>query len=105
MLYKCVPGVTHMVSPPAFRIHGFLEQWGIINYQVGGKGRSLALGPPPTNHFNVLVDTPSGLHPLAPTKPASNTDHIAKLTDPADQASTQAAQSKDGTPAALDNFG
>ena len=90
-----------MLSSSAHRIHGFLEQWGLINYQIGGKGRSLALGPPPTNHFNVLVDTPSGLHPLAPSKPASNTDHIAKLAEPAEQTT----QSKDGAPATLDNFG
>lgn len=51
-----------MVSPP--RVHAFLEQWGLINYQVDPESRPMAMGPPPTPHFNVLADTPSGLMPL-----------------------------------------
>lgn len=47
-----------------FRVHAFLEQWGLINYQVDAESRPLPMGPPPTPHFNVLVDTPSGLAPL-----------------------------------------
>lgn len=46
------------------RVHAFLEQWGLINYQVDAESRPLPMGPPPTPHFNVLVDTPSGLAPL-----------------------------------------
>lgn len=48
----------------AFRVHAFLEQWGLINYQVDAESRPLPMGPPPTPHFNVLVDTPTGLAPL-----------------------------------------
>ncbi len=47
-----------------FRVHSFLEQWGLINYQVDAESRPLPMGPPPTPHFNVLTDTPSGLVPL-----------------------------------------
>lgn len=50
--------------PFVFRVHAFLEQWGLINYQVDAESRPLPMGPPPTPHFNVLVDTPSGLAPL-----------------------------------------
>lgn len=43
------------------RIHGFLEQWGLINY---GIEPSQSMGPPATGHFNVMVDTPAGIQPL-----------------------------------------
>uniref|UniRef100_A0A8C2GPP1 SWI/SNF related, matrix associated, actin dependent regulator of chromatin, subfamily c, member 1a n=1 Tax=Cyprinus carpio TaxID=7962 RepID=A0A8C2GPP1_CYPCA len=46
------------------RAHAFLEQWGLVNYQVDSETRPLPMGPPPTPHFNVLADTPSGLVPL-----------------------------------------
>lgn len=47
-----------------FRVHAFLEQWGLVNYQVDADSRPLPMGPPPTPHFTVLADTPSGLMPL-----------------------------------------
>lgn len=43
------------------RIHGLLEQWGIINY---GVEPSQNIGPPSTGHFNVMVDTPAGIQPV-----------------------------------------
>lgn len=46
------------------RVHAFLEQWGLVNYQVDADSRPLPMGPPPTPHFTVLADTPSGLIPL-----------------------------------------
>uniref|UniRef100_A0A3B4DGK8 SWI/SNF related BAF chromatin remodeling complex subunit C1b n=1 Tax=Pygocentrus nattereri TaxID=42514 RepID=A0A3B4DGK8_PYGNA len=46
------------------RVHAFLEQWGLINYQVDAESRPLPMGPPPTPHFNVLTDSPSALVPL-----------------------------------------
>ncbi|KAH9277988.1 SWI/SNF complex subunit SMARCC2 [Echinococcus granulosus] len=63
------------------RVHAFLEQWGLINYQVaapllpsGGASQmpseaarlavAASLGPPSTAHFNVLTDSASGLQPL-----------------------------------------
>uniref|UniRef100_A0A667Y682 SWI/SNF related BAF chromatin remodeling complex subunit C1b n=1 Tax=Myripristis murdjan TaxID=586833 RepID=A0A667Y682_9TELE len=45
------------------RVHALLEQWGLVNYQVDAESRPLPMGPPPTPHFNVLADTPSGLKP------------------------------------------
>lgn len=51
-----------------FRVHGFLEQWGLINYQVDADGRPTPMGPPSTSHFHVLLDTPAGLQPLQPAK-------------------------------------
>jgi SWI/SNF related-matrix-associated actin-dependent regulator of chromatin subfamily C len=52
------------------RVHAFLEQWGLINYQVDPESRPATLGPPFTGHFRITVDTPRGLQPLHPgTRP------------------------------------
>ncbi|XP_069509855.1 SWI/SNF complex subunit SMARCC2 isoform X2 [Ambystoma mexicanum] len=51
------------------RVHAFLEQWGLVNYQVDAESRPTPMGPPPTSHFHVLADTPSGLVPLQPKTP------------------------------------
>lgn len=50
------------------RVHAFLEQWGLVNYQVDVDSRPTPMGPPPTSHFHVLADTPSGLQPVNPPK-------------------------------------
>ncbi|CAF4257352.1 unnamed protein product, partial [Rotaria magnacalcarata] len=43
------------------RIHAFLEQWGLINYQVDADLRPTPMGPHSTSHFTLLGDTPTGL--------------------------------------------
>lgn len=48
------------------RVHAFLEQWGLVNYQVDAESKPTPMGPPPTSHFHVLSDTPSGLAPVNP---------------------------------------
>ncbi|XP_023343822.1 SWI/SNF complex subunit SMARCC1 [Eurytemora carolleeae] len=50
------------------RVHAFLEQWGLINYQVDIDARPTAMGPPPTSHFHILADTPAGLAPVNPPR-------------------------------------
>lgn len=72
------------------RVHAFLEQWGLINYQVNPAMRPTPMGPPSTCHFHVLVDTPSGLKPFevnAKPKtqqgiatPASNSQNVPQAT-------------------------
>ena len=52
------------------RVHAFLEQWGLINYQVDIEARPTLMGPPPTSHFHILADTPAGLQPINPPKTA-----------------------------------
>lgn len=47
-----------------FRVHSFLESWGIINYQVSAESHPKPVGPPSTSHFMVLADTPSGVQPI-----------------------------------------
>ncbi|KAF5356787.1 hypothetical protein D9756_006550 [Leucocoprinus leucothites] len=52
------------------RVHAFLEQWGLINYQIDPDQRPSALSPPFTGHFRVTLDTPRGLQSLHPgTRP------------------------------------
>ncbi|KAF2860498.1 SWIRM-domain-containing protein [Piedraia hortae CBS 480.64] len=48
------------------RVHAFLEQWGLINYQIDPDTRPSNIGPPFTGHFRVTADTPRGLQPLQP---------------------------------------
>ncbi|KAL9939395.1 hypothetical protein V8E36_002208 [Tilletia maclaganii] len=54
------------------RVHAFLEQWGLINYQIDPETRPATLGPPFTGHFRVLIDTPRGLQPLHPGSSSKN---------------------------------
>ncbi|EJC99280.1 SWIRM-domain-containing protein [Fomitiporia mediterranea MF3/22] len=54
------------------RVHAFLEQWGLINYQVDPDTRPATLAPPFTGHFRVVLDTPRGLQSLHPgTRPSA----------------------------------
>ncbi|KAI0688408.1 SWIRM-domain-containing protein [Cytidiella melzeri] len=46
------------------RVHAFLEQWGLINYQIDPEQRPAALAPPFTGHFRIILDTPRGLQSL-----------------------------------------
>ncbi|KAG9313646.1 Smarcc1 protein [Chiua virens] len=54
------------------RVHAFLEQWGLINYQIDPEQRPAALVPPFTGHFRVILDTPRGLQSLHPGTRPSN---------------------------------
>ena len=66
------------------RVHAFLEQWGLVNYQVDADSRPAQLGPPPTSHFHILADTPSGIQPVeAPKiKKASQEVCDTSITEP-----------------------
>ncbi|KAH3667827.1 hypothetical protein WICMUC_005227 [Wickerhamomyces mucosus] len=48
------------------RIHSFLEQWGLINYQIDPKTKPSLLGPQYTGHFQIILDTPEGFKPFIP---------------------------------------
>lgn len=48
------------------RIHHFLEKWGLINYQIDPRTKSSVVGPQFTGHFQITLDTPSGLVPFLP---------------------------------------
>lgn len=87
------------------RVHAFLEQWGLINYQVAsplmpaGAGQmpsenarlvvAASLGPPSTAHFNVLTDSASGLQPLG------SQNQAAMATIAADESAKQSNKEKE----------
>ncbi|CAH1761549.1 13221_t:CDS:2 [Entrophospora sp. SA101] len=48
------------------RVHAFLEQWGLINYQVDQDTRPSSVAPPFTGHFVITADAPRGLQPYLP---------------------------------------
>ncbi|KAH9524363.1 SWI SNF, matrix associated, actin dependent regulator of chromatin, sub c, member 2 [Bulinus truncatus] len=50
------------------RVHAFLEQWGLINYQVDSDSHPTPMGPPSTSHFHILADTPSGIASINPAR-------------------------------------
>ncbi|XP_026863650.1 SWI/SNF complex subunit SMARCC2 [Electrophorus electricus] len=77
------------------RVHAFLEQWGLINYQVDSESRPTPMGPPPTSHFHVLADTPSSLVPLQPK--ASQTPSTQQMLSFPDKVKDK--------PTELQNFG
>ncbi|CCJ29036.1 unnamed protein product [Pneumocystis jirovecii] len=62
------------------RVHAFLEQWGLINYQIDLETRPSSMGPPFTGHFRVIADTPRGLQPFQPG-PGSMTSHGRPLSE------------------------
>ncbi|KAJ9062727.1 SWI/SNF and RSC complex subunit Ssr2 [Entomophthora muscae] len=54
------------------RVHGFLEQWGLINYQIDPETRPSNVVPAYTGHFRITGDTPRGLQPFLPAVPLDN---------------------------------
>ncbi|XP_059175655.1 SWI/SNF complex subunit SMARCC1-like isoform X2 [Physella acuta] len=50
------------------RVHAFLEQWGLVNYQVDADSHPSPMGPPTTSHFHILADTPSGIASINPPR-------------------------------------
>lgn len=77
------------------RVHAFLEQWGLINYQVDPQERPSNIGPPFTGHFRVTVDTPRGLQPFQPG-PGSKVTEGKQLTV-TDRAASQQPTAKSET--------
>jgi len=57
------------------RVHGFLEQWGLINYDIDTRTRPSIVGPPFTGHFRITADTPRGLQPFKPSVIPAHTSH------------------------------
>ncbi|XP_057376091.1 SWI/SNF complex subunit SMARCC2-like isoform X2 [Daphnia carinata] len=84
------------------RVHAFLEQWGLVNYQVDGDSRPMPVGPPPTSHFHILSDTPSGLQPVNP--PRTTQPSAAKTLIDMDKKTGATARQSETAPVA-NNFG
>ncbi|PVU96909.1 hypothetical protein BB559_002211 [Furculomyces boomerangus] len=63
------------------RVHSFLEQWGLINYQADPESRPSLIGPPFTGHFKITAETPRGLVPMFPSAPVPTSKSIQNTTD------------------------
>lgn len=88
------------------RVHAFLEQWGLINYQVDAESRPTPMGPPPTSHFHVLSDTPSGLAPVNPNPPKTPQPSAAKtLLDLEKKTTVPLGPEEKVSVSAMTNFG
>ncbi|CAG2173906.1 unnamed protein product [Oppiella nova] len=87
------------------RVHAFLEQWGLVNYQVDADSRPTPMGPPSTSHFHVLVDTPSGVQPLNP--PRAQQSAASQMLNMTAKEGVPDVKSEDkmGASALSDNFG
>lgn len=88
------------------RVHAFLEQWGLVNYQVDADSRPTPMGPPSTSHFHVLADSASGIQPLNPPRaqtgqglPTSASSQLLSLKDP--EVKSEEGKTGEG----VDNFG
>ncbi|KAJ3053276.1 hypothetical protein HDU99_008015, partial [Rhizoclosmatium hyalinum] len=64
------------------RVHSFLEQWGLINFQVDADSRPSLMGPSFTGHFAVTADTPRGLIPFGPAVPVNKDTSRHPKTEP-----------------------
>lgn len=73
------------------RVHAFLEQWGLINYQVDAELRPTPMGPPSTSHFNVCYDTPSNLQPSNPLRARQDTP----ISNSSSQSSSENKENKE----------
>ncbi|KAG6887844.1 hypothetical protein C0992_010493 [Termitomyces sp. T32_za158] len=74
------------------RVHAFLEQWGLINYQIDPEARPASLAPPFTGHFRVILDTPRGLQSMHPgTRPSHPANASANAAQPIVSTSTPAS--------------
>ncbi|XP_034934186.1 SWI/SNF complex subunit SMARCC2 [Chelonus insularis] len=87
------------------RVHAFLEQWGLINYQVDAESRPTPMGPPPTSHFHVLSDTPSGLAPVNPNPPKTPQPSAAKQLLDLEKKPLSGVPEEKGVIGAMANFG
>ena len=92
------------------RVHSFLEQWGLINYQVylslsypcmmlnrqqvDAEQRPSHVGPPFTGHFKIICDTPRGLQPWQPAADPIITEGKAHADTEAKAKATPAAKSE-----------
>ncbi|KAJ1961954.1 SWI/SNF and RSC complex subunit Ssr2 [Dispira parvispora] len=77
------------------RVHAFLEQWGLINYQVDPDTRPSVVGPPFTGHFRITADTPRGLQPFLPSITVANAS--GKTVHPVSGEATAKAQTESTT--------
>ncbi|CAO3617507.1 unnamed protein product [Mucor fragilis] len=60
------------------RVHSFLEQWGLINYQVDPEAKTSSLSPPFDSQFKVVIDKVNDKQPSAEIQEEGKDDLEAK---------------------------
>lgn len=89
------------------RVHHFLDEWGLINYQVEAEARPSTVSPPFTGHWRVKYDTPRGLYPFSMYDPRfdASMQPYATMVDknfkPSDLSLKEATQAKEATQVAV----
>ena len=78
---------------------------GLINYQVDAESRPTPMGPPPTSHFHVLSDTPSGLAPVNPNPPKTPQPSAAKTLLDLEKKSSNLGTEEKASAGVMANFG
>uniref|UniRef100_A0A060T228 ARAD1C28600p n=1 Tax=Blastobotrys adeninivorans TaxID=409370 RepID=A0A060T228_BLAAD len=86
------------------RVHAFLEQWGLINYQIDPETRPSLLTPQFTGHFQVVLDTPRGLQPFTPAEGSKSSEGEVEdsITDKKLEQSAKQSKDKDVIPVNLE---
>ncbi|KAG1179882.1 hypothetical protein G6F70_000951 [Rhizopus microsporus] len=62
------------------RIHGFLEQWGLINYQMDPTAKPTAIGPPFSGQIKIIAEIPKDLQPALSENQQSTDEATADAT-------------------------
>ncbi|CAO3594037.1 unnamed protein product [Absidia cylindrospora] len=65
------------------RIHGFLEKWGLINYQIDPTLKMSNIGPPFSGNFKIVMDMPESQRPSRSLVQNNNSSITASTPSPA----------------------
>ncbi|ORZ24042.1 hypothetical protein BCR42DRAFT_402129 [Absidia repens] len=70
------------------RIHGFLEKWGLINYQIDPTLKMSNIGPPFAGSFKMVMDMPESQRPSRPLVQNNSSSSITSSSSPSTTAAT-----------------
>ncbi|KAL9541554.1 hypothetical protein MBANPS3_009058 [Mucor bainieri] len=62
------------------RVHAFLEQWGLINYQMDPTAKPTAIGPPFEGQIKIVAELPPGLKKSIKTEAAAQDVEMPTVT-------------------------
>ncbi|KAG2222918.1 hypothetical protein INT45_013549 [Circinella minor] len=63
------------------RVHAFLEQWGLINYQVDPDAKPSNIGPPFSGQFKIIADMPKAIINSNPATTDANEKELTSAED------------------------
>ncbi|KAI9476300.1 MAG: hypothetical protein EXX96DRAFT_576596 [Benjaminiella poitrasii] len=71
------------------RVHAFLEQWGLINYQIDPTAKPTAIGPPFEGQIKIVAELPSVLNEVDDTDASQQVTQSAEASRTKDDNSTE----------------